>query len=173
MHRKPLSGARGEIYQQRQDTFICTPTSTHIRQACQWTHRLGHARTYAQTHSLTHTSTRTLGPRHFYPQQSTQAHTPAHVCAAPTLSRPLAGVPGSLAFPRLLWPACLPGPQTAISTSTPPSYLFYSSPCNGTSLQVSQPIRWKSSSNSGLTFTLWFRIRATSHGGELVKCRNT
>lgn len=168
MRRKPLTGAHGETYQQMQDTFICMQTSTHLYQACQWTHMLGHTRTCAQAHSPTHTFTRTLEHRHFYPQQSTQAH----ACAAPTLSRPHAGVPWFTWFSWLLRPVCLPGPQTAISTSTPPGYLSYSSPYNSYSLQVSQPIRWKSSSNSGLTFTLWFRIRTTLHGGGLVKRRN-
>ena len=170
---KPLTGAHGETYRQMQDTFICMQTSTHIYQACQWIHMLGHTRTYAQAHSLTHTFTRTLGHIHFYPQQSTQANTHQHMRVLhPHWAGPMLESPGSLAFSWLLRPVCLPGPQTAISTSTPPGYLSYSSPYNSYSLQVSQPIRWKSSSNSGLTFTLWFRIR-TLHGGGLVKCRIT
>lgn len=125
--------------------------------------------TQPHTHLHTYTGAQTLLP----PAEHTGKHTPAHACAAPTLSRPHAGVSR---FTCLLLASLASLPPRATDGNLhlhPSSLSFLLFSYNSYSLQVSQPIRRKSSSNSGLTFTLQFRIRTTSHDAELVKCRNT
>ena len=150
-HQLPLKCAENHsLVHMERHASRCKTRSFACRQAHTYTTDTPehmHKHTASHTPSYVHWGTALLPPA-----EHTGKHTPAHACAAPTLSWPHAGVPR---FTCLLLASLASLPPRAtdgkLHLHTPPGYLFYSSPYNSYSLQVSQPIRRKSSSNSGLT----------------------